>query len=203
MSSILLVDKEPNYFELLELDNSMPSPLIVKKRYKEIMNRYAQESSFDDNEFSESDDETKESKKNEKKKDRKKKKSKKAKKDMSPREKKVYEQKQKLKQAYDCLMFSSCLQQYAKYGNYLPLESMGMQFDFRIGQLFVFYIMFAVLSGALSTNNEANGVSFSRAIGIVFLLNEIEHVIYYQEKSAIIYGGADGGKDVSSLDGGN
>ena len=31
-------NKEPNYFELLELENTTPSPMLVKKKYKEIMN---------------------------------------------------------------------------------------------------------------------------------------------------------------------
>ena len=35
--------KEPNYFELLELENTMPSPILVKKQFKDVMNKIAQE----------------------------------------------------------------------------------------------------------------------------------------------------------------
>lgn len=36
--------KEPNYFEILELDNSIPTTSTVKKRYQELMNKITQES---------------------------------------------------------------------------------------------------------------------------------------------------------------
>ena len=47
--------------------------------------------------------------------------------------------------------------------------------------LHLFYIIFSVLTGALSNTEQAKGISFARAIGIVFLLNEIEQLIYYQQ----------------------
>ena len=53
--------------------------------------------------------------------------------------------------------------------------------DVRLGQPFLFYIIFSVLTGALSNTEQAKGISFARAIGIVFLLNEIEQLIYYQQ----------------------
>jgi hypothetical protein len=37
-----------------------------------------------------------------------------------------------------------------------------------------------MLTGALASNNMSNGISFSRAVGIIFLLNEIDQIIYYQ-----------------------
>ena len=62
--------------------------------------------------------------------------------------------KEKLKEAYDCLMFSQCHLQYAKYGDYMPLENMGeVQVDLRLVQQFLFYVVFAILSGALSAND--------------------------------------------------
>ena len=36
LDSITLIDKEPNHFEVLGIDNSMPTTLQVKKRYKEL-----------------------------------------------------------------------------------------------------------------------------------------------------------------------
>jgi len=71
-------------------------------------------------------------------------------------------------------MYSTCSEQYAKYGNYIPMESMGISFDIRMGQQFIFFIVFAILSGALANNAASQGLSFSRAISIVFLLNELE-----------------------------
>jgi hypothetical protein len=44
-----LTTREPNYFEVLELENTMPSPVLVKKRYKEISNKMAAEEGFDSN----------------------------------------------------------------------------------------------------------------------------------------------------------
>jgi len=74
-------------------------------------------------------------------------------------------------------MFSQCHLQYAKYGNYIPLENMGEgTIDIRIAQQFLFFLAFTILSGALSINDQSEGLSFSRAIGIVFLLNEIEQI---------------------------
>jgi hypothetical protein len=53
---------------------------------------------------------------------------------MSPEEKKINKEKTKLKEIYDCLMFSQCQIQYAKYGNYIALEQMGqISFDVRAG----------------------------------------------------------------------
>lgn len=43
-----MASRPQNYFEVLELDNIMPSPTLVKKRYKEIMNRFAEESAVSD-----------------------------------------------------------------------------------------------------------------------------------------------------------
>lgn len=41
------IDKENNYFEVLEQESSMPSPILVKRKYKEIMNRYALDEGVD------------------------------------------------------------------------------------------------------------------------------------------------------------
>jgi len=41
---------------------------------------------------------------------------------MTPKEIKIENQKDKLREIYDCLMFSQCMIQYGKYGSYLPLE---------------------------------------------------------------------------------
>jgi hypothetical protein len=51
---------------------------------------------------------------------------------MTPEERKIYDKKKKLKEIYDCLMFSQCYVQYSKYGSYIPLEMMGQSFDLRI-----------------------------------------------------------------------
>jgi len=40
-TSQFITNKEPNYFELLELENTMPSPILVKKRFKEVVNKMA------------------------------------------------------------------------------------------------------------------------------------------------------------------
>ena len=64
--------------------------------------------------------------------------------------------------------------QYNKYGNYKAIE-LGPQFaDVRLGQQFLFYFVFTVLTGALSSPEQSRGLSFARAIGIIFLLNELE-----------------------------
>jgi hypothetical protein len=69
--------------------------------------------------------------------------------------------------------------QYNKYGNYMALEGQTQQYDFRIGQLYLFYILFCVFTGMMSHKDQASGISFSRAIAIVFLLNEIEQFLFY------------------------
>ena len=79
-------------------------------------------------------------------------------------------------------MFQQCYIQYSKYGSYIPLEQIGQSFDVRIAQQFLFYIVFIALSGAISSEAMSKGVSFSRAVAIIFLLNELEQLVYYQEK---------------------
>lgn len=102
---------------------------------------------------------------------------------MTPEEQRISKEKSKLREIYDCLMFSQCQIQYAKYGNYVPLEQMGqISIDIRTGQQFLFYIMFSLVTGALSNPKQTRGISFSRAIGIVFLFNEIEQLYAYQHK---------------------
>ena len=59
---------------------------------------------------------------------------------------------------------------------------MGTQFDLRIAQLFVFYFVFSLISGALSSDSQGKGVSFARAVAIIFLMNELEMVFNYQQK---------------------
>lgn len=98
---------------------------------------------------------------------------------MTPDELRIDDKKKKLKEIYDCLMFSQCYIQYSKYGNYIPLEMQGMQFDVRILQLFVYYFVFSLISGALSSERQQKGVSFSRAVAIVFLMNELELIFEY------------------------
>ena len=56
----------------------------------------------------------------------------------------------------------------------------GQQFDLRIAQLFVFYLIFSLISGALSSERQGKGVSFARAVAIVFLMNELELVFEHQ-----------------------
>ena len=41
------LDKPDNYFETLEQESSMPSPILVKRKYKDIMNRYAMDEPID------------------------------------------------------------------------------------------------------------------------------------------------------------
>lgn len=80
----------------------MPSPLTVKRHYKEIMNRIAQEEGSGQEEYSDINEKTnKKQKKSRKKRDVLKKKA-----NMTPREKAIYNKKKKLKEIYDCLMFS-------------------------------------------------------------------------------------------------
>ena len=79
-------------------------------------------------------------------------------------------------------MFSQCLIQYAKYGNYIAFENMGTTIDIRAAQQFLFFIIYSILTGALSSPKMQRGLSFSRAIAIVFVLNELEQLIYYQEQ---------------------
>ena len=94
-------------------------------------------------------------------------------------------------------MFSQCQIQYAKYGSYIALENMGqIGFDVRAGQQFLFYILFSLVTGALSNPKQTKGISFSRAIAIVFLFNEIEQLFHYQQK--IEKYGAQEGKDTTS-----
>jgi len=58
--------------------------------------------------------------------------------------------------------------------------------------------VYAILTGVLSSKLHTHGLSFSRAIAIVFLLNEIEQIFYYQEKYEQITGGAsEGGHNVN------
>lgn len=81
-------------------------------------------------------------------------------------------------------MFQQCMIQYANYGNYIPIEhQIQAQFaDPRMLQLFGFYIVFSLAMGALCNYEHSKGLSFARATAIVFLLNEIEEVLYYQQK---------------------
>ena len=46
----------------------------------------------------------------------------------------------------------------------------------------MFYLVFTVFSGAIGHKSAAKGVAFARAVSIVFLLNELEHLVYYQEQ---------------------
>jgi hypothetical protein len=39
--------------------------------------------------------------------------------------------------------------------------------------------VFIALSGAISSESMSKGVSFSRAVAIIFLLNELEQLVYY------------------------
>jgi len=54
-------------------------------------------------------------------------------------------------------------------------------FDFRLGQSFLFFFVYSLLSGSLVHIEASKGVSFARAIAIVFLLNEVEQFFYYQQ----------------------
>ena len=93
---------------------------------------------------------------------------------MSANELKIDKQKTKLKEIYDCLMFSQCMIQYNKYGDFMPLEQQFAMYDFRVAQQFLFYIAFSIFTGMLSNKDQTRGISFARAIGIVCLLNELE-----------------------------
>lgn len=101
--------------------------------------------------------------------------------EMTADELRIDDRKRKLREIYDCLMFSQCYIQYSKYGSYIPLEQVGTQFDLRILQLFVFYFLFSLISGALSSDSQSKGVSFARAVAIIFLMNELELVFNYQQ----------------------
>jgi len=81
--------KPANYFEKLELDNSWPSPITVKSNYKSIMNRMAQEGSHNETAVEEEPENTNSTETKGKKKD-----------------KKMSKAKRKIKEIYDCLMFS-------------------------------------------------------------------------------------------------
>lgn len=96
-------------------------------------------------------------------------------------------------------MFSQCQIQYAKYGNYIALENMGgITFDVRAGQQFLFYILVSLVTGALSNPKQTRGISFSRAIAIVFLFNEIESLVHYQKKIEK-YGASDSSDDATDM----
>ena len=101
---------------------------------------------------------------------------------MTPAELKIDKKKTKLKEIYDCLMFSQCMIQYNKYGDFMPLEQQFNMYDFRVAQQFLFYIVFSVFTGMLSNKDQTRGISFARAIGIIFLLNELEQLLYYQKQ---------------------
>jgi hypothetical protein len=100
---------------------------------------------------------------------------------MTPKEIEIDDKKLELKKIYDCLMFSQCMLQYTKYGNYVAIEQAIAQYDVRIGQQFAFYILFTIFTAFMTNRNQAYGVSFSRAVGIVFLMNELEQIFYCQE----------------------
>ena len=73
------------------------------------------------------------------------------------------------------------MMQYNKYGNYMPLEMGAQMFDVRLGQQFLFYIVFTILTGILANPDQNRGIAFARAIGIIFLLNELEQLFYYDQ----------------------
>lgn len=175
--------REPNYFEILELSSATPTPLTVKKSYQKLMNRIAEESKSGDGGSSvlieDKEEGAAEKKAAAKKQKKSRKKKKKARTEMTAEELRIDDRKRKLREIYDCLMFSQCYQQYSKYGSYIPLEMAGQQFDLRIAQLFVFYLIFSLISGALSSERQGKGVSFARAVAIVFLMNELELVFNY------------------------
>lgn len=52
---------------------------------------------------------------------------------MTEQELKLDDHKAHLKKIYDCLMFSQCMIQYNKYGNFMALENQYQSYDFRIG----------------------------------------------------------------------
>jgi len=107
---------------------------------------------------------------------------------MSPEEIRVDAKKSHLKTIYDCLMYSQCMQQYTKYGSYMPLEQQFQAYDFRMGQQMLFYICFCMFTGMISRKDHSLGISFSRAVAIVFVLNEIEQLLYF---SKLIEAGGD------------
>lgn len=78
-------------------------------------------------------------------------------------------------------MYQQCLIQYAKYGDYMPIEQAFAGYDLRIAQLFLFYIVFCLTTGQLSHKHQNKGTDFARAMAIVFLMNEMEQMIYYQQ----------------------
>lgn len=110
MTSIFLkscckLDREPNYFEILEIENTTPTPLQVKKSYQKLMNQIAQESKVanvdpsiqEDLEQAASGNKTDPKTKGKKDKERKsRKKKKKSRKDMTPEEIKIDDKKKKL-----------------------------------------------------------------------------------------------------------
>jgi len=125
------------------------------------MNRIAQESrsvasgSIDSTIIEDLEEEAqpKKDKKSQAKKKEKKSRKKKKRKDMSPEELKIDDKKKQLKEIYKCLMDSQCYQQYSKYGSYIPLEMMGQSFDLRLAQLFVYYIVYSLVAGALTAES--------------------------------------------------
>lgn len=112
----MTIDKQPNYFEMLEISNTTPTPLLVKKRYQSIMNRIAQESrsissgSIDSTIIEDLEEEAqpKKGKKSQDKKKEKKSRKKKKRKDMTEEELKIDDKKKHLKEIYKCLMDSAC-----------------------------------------------------------------------------------------------
>jgi hypothetical protein len=63
----------------------------------------------------------------------------------------------------------------------MAIENQFQKYDFRIGQLFLFYIVTCLFTGMMSHKDQALGISFSRAMAIVFLLNEMEQIIFYDK----------------------
>ena len=123
--------REDNYFEILELSSSTPTPLTVKKSYQKLMNRIAEEtqsgvgnSGIQIEDKEEGKETAKKGKEKKSLKSRNKNKKKKRT-EMSQEEIKIDDRKRKLREVYDCLMFSQCYVQYSKYGSYIPLEMMG------------------------------------------------------------------------------
>lgn len=106
--------REPNYFEILELSSSTPTPLTVKKSYQKLMNRIAEESKSGEaasGVLIEDKEEGKPGKKGQAKKAKKsRKKKKKARTEMTAEELRIDDRKRKLREIYDCLMFSQCYQ---------------------------------------------------------------------------------------------
>ena len=54
--------------------------------------------------------------------------------------------------------------------------------DVRMAENILFFIIFAVVSGATSNKDQKQGVDFGRAVSIIFMLNEIDQLVYYQTK---------------------